>query len=202
VAFTRSKLTIFFQSNGGGNVPPVGWTETWYTNDTDPELALARCKAYCNLRRQLLGLGAVITGYRVSDTATIRSTRVDVLTGKDGQSSIFTADPEDAFDPAHEDLLSRVESGENYRRSMFLSGMPDSVTNQLKNQGVTAAFVTNAVWTNLANFITARFLIRVKKKDNPNIGTIIFVPISGIIPKTVRHRNRGRPFDLFRGRRG
>lgn len=196
---TQAKLTIFFAASGGRGVPPTGWTETWYKVENDYKNALGAAITYAKARKEILGFKASILGVRVSDAILKRETLVSQLSESGGTSTIYTND-NDQHDPTQVDLLIRVEASENFRRSWFLAGLPDSVTEQLKEQGVNAPFLNGPpikkVYTTMFD---QGFCIR--RKDPAVPGTFILSPITSLIPRMVRNRKRGRPFDLFHGLR-
>lgn len=200
MAFTQAKMTIFFGASGGRGVPPTGWSETWYTRDTSYDATLKSAEKYCKVRKQLLGKSAFLIGARVSDAIVKRDTLITELQGEDQTTSSYFTGDGDIHDPTQVDLLVRVEGGPFYRRSWFVSGLPDSVTDQAKEFGVTNFFTALPLWKQLLKVMTdQRFCIRAKDRDNPN--QKILVDITNIIPRMVRNRKRGRPFDLFHGAR-
>jgi hypothetical protein len=190
-----TKVTIFFATQGG--TVPVGWTETWYDLSTFLPGALSNAKKYIGVRKNLLGKGAKITFIRVTDTANLRFTNVYQVPESEGIGSTYVNSPADDFDQAHEDLLVRVEAGAGNRRSWFISGLPDSQTDQLKVKGMDAAFVDGPLIGLVYGVILANnWAIRIGKKPN-----FTYPAITSFVARMVRNRKRGRPFDLFRGKR-
>lgn len=196
---TQGKMTIFFGATGGTGVPPTGWTETWFKNEVDYKNMLGIALGYCKVRRNLLGKQAFITHVRVSDAIIKRDTLVEQLNADEGSGKVYTQDG-DEHDPTQVDLLVRIESGELRRRSLFLAGLPDSVCQQLKENGISAPFILGPSFKNWQKYVIDNQLgIRFKVSSNPDVYQI--GNITSIQPRMVRNRKRGRPFDLFRGLR-
>lgn len=195
----NGKITFFFEGSGPAK---TGWTETWYTSDDSFLTMGALADSYLLPRRGLLGPGAEIKYWRTesTDPAKKRSTRVRFMTGTEGKPYFYTSSPADDFDPSQSDLLLRIDGndsgGVTARRSLMLAGIPDSQTDQLKAQGINAPYVTNGIWTGFSTFVKGAFLIR--KGKSP---TFSYIPIVNVQPIMMRNRKRGRPFELFRGRR-
>lgn len=199
MAIARGKFTIFFNAQGG--TAPTGWTESWYKTVTDYSELLALAAGYVKVRKELLGDGASITYYRISDDTVKRDTQVVYVQGKDGISQKYT-NAEDAYDPVQVDLLLRVEGTPFTRRQWALSGLPDSVTRSLVAGGVEGVFINGAAFKNLTSYIISNGLaIRKEVKPSTDPKTYVLITVDKIQPITVRNRKRGRPFNLFRGRR-
>lgn len=200
------KNTFFFQADGGS--VPTGWTETWWSFHATLDTAQTAAKQYMVVRKQLLGLGAKATAWRGAIVANKRITQVYFFQGNEGIGSTYNNTATDAFDPAHEDLLCRAASAfqpgpppVSSRRPVFLAGLPDRVTDQLKAQGMDAAFIQGADFKQWVNAITNIPYYNRKKIANGPPKVYEGYQIATIQPIMVRHRNRGRPFFLFRGRR-
>lgn len=198
---------VFFFTALPGPVP-VGWTETLYSFHATLDLAQQAARTLNNARRQLLGVGATSYAWRGNLVAQKRISQVYFFQAGETTSNVFTNSPADDFDPAHEDLMCRVESivnpGPNLlyaRRAYFLAGLPDSQTDQLKAQGIAAAFVNGPAFQTWRDLLfNTPYYIRKKTANGP---PPVFDgrAITKFTPIMVRHRNRGRPFFLFRGRR-
>lgn len=195
---TQGKMVIFFGATGGQGVPPTGWTETWYKTEVDYKNLLGFATGYAKVRKQLLGINAFITAVRVSDALIKRDTLFEQLNADQGEGKVYNQ-AGDEHDPTQVDLLIRLESTELRRRSLFMAGLPDSVAQQLKENGIGAAFLNGPSMKAWMRYITDnQFAIRFKDPANP--GLFLLGNITGIVPRMVRNRKRGRPFDLFRGR--
>jgi hypothetical protein len=206
------KNTFFFAAEGKS--VPVGWTETWWSFHASLDAAETAARTYVTVRKQLLGLGARVTAWRGTFNPAAfpaqnvkRISQVYFFQGNEGIGSTYTIEATDAFDPAHEDLLCRAESlfqagppPVGSRRSVFLSGMPDRLTDQLKAQGVDAAFLGADFKQWVKRLKEIPYYIR-KKITNGPPPTYNGYAIESVQPIMIRHRNRGRPFFLFRGRR-
>lgn len=207
------KNTFFFKTAGA----PVdtGWTETWWSFHASLDLAEVAARQYAGRRSDLLGFGASMLAWRGTLNPAAfgpgaipkRITKVYFFTGTEGISTTYKAQGSDDFDPAHEDLLLRIQATVALvpqqivvHRSAFLSGIPDSQTDQLKKQGVNAPYVNDATWKQFVRQLTTiPYYSRIKDVANP--GKFLAYAISDVQPIMVRHRNRGRPFFQFRGRR-
>jgi len=197
---TNTKVNIFFEAAGGTS--PTGWTETFYMPGTSLQQNLnSVVQQYVSPRASLLGMGARIQSIRVSHVAADRQTFIQFMSGKQGQPDLFTTSPQDDYDPTQVDLLLRIQDAIGKRRQFWLGGLPDSVTDQLVQQGVTGAFVNSPVFKQWSNAITGLgFQIQsIAMKGPPPVYS--YNAINLVQPIMVRKRNRGRPFYLFRGRR-
>lgn len=196
-----SKFTVFFEAQGG--TAPTGWTETMYSNlpVTDVNLDLL-VQNYVPARRQLLGNGAFIQGARLSTIPPNRQASVQFFQGNFGLPSVFTHSPADDYDPTQVDLLLRVDDGNGHRRQFWLGGLPDSQTDQLLAQGMSSGFINSASMRNFKRALTTGGSLGLRygvtKPPSP-VGT--YAKFVNVTPIMVRNRKRGRPFELFRGRR-
>jgi hypothetical protein len=194
-----TKLTVFFEATGG--TAPTGWTETFYCPLTDLDLTIKLGKDYAKVRKALLGVGASMKFIRAADIPPDRTTVVYYLVGKEGEPDLFTTSPADDHDPTQVDLLVRMDSTPKGRRQFALSGLPDSVTDQLLLTGVNGAFTASPAFKQWSNFIQTRNLqIRVRTAVGPP-PVYSYNTINRLTPIMIRNRKRGRPFELFRGRR-
>lgn len=201
MADALGKVTIFFEAQGKS--VPTGWTETFWVGTSDLTVNVQNVIAkYVNKRRALLGTGAFIQAVRSTSVPSTRLSYIQFLVGKEGDASLFTNADADAYDPTQVDLLVRLQSTDGHRRQMWVGGLPDSVTDQLVTNGITGAFVASPAWKQFAQGIKdAQFQIRWKATNGPP-PTYNASLITDIFPVQVRNRKRGRPFFLFRGRRG
>lgn len=197
----RAKGTVFFQAVGGS--VPVGWTETWYTADSNQDALISNLVNYVKVRKQLLGAGASIIAVRAADDTVPRATKIQEIVGNAGIGTIYNAIPADAFDPLQSDLLVRISAGVAAHRNFFLAGIPDSQDNQLDQAGINPAFIGNAAWKDWINFITVGSNFRIRFQPVPHVipAQYALTTITDAVPRMMRKRNRGRPFFLFRGRR-
>lgn len=209
----RIKHTFFYETKGKST--NTGWTETLWGNQPDLDTARANAKDYMTIRKNLLGIGAIALAWRGTlvpagfiPPAPKRITQVYFFQGNEGVGEQFVRSPDDDYDPAHEDLLLSVQSAfdpgpppQSSRRSMFLSGLPDSQTDQLKTQGMNAPYLFGAQMSQFIKELTGGRWYNRKKTGAGPPATFTAYPISRVQPIMVRHRNRGRTFFPFRGRR-
>lgn len=200
MADAGSKINIFFEASGG--TAPTGWTETFWSDRTDLKaLLLAVRQQYIPKRRDLLGVGARLQAIRVSNIPPNRVSYVYFTQAKEGNGTLFDNAGPDDYDPTQVDLLWRLQTVGGKRRQFYMSGLPDSVTDQIQDQGVTGAFVNSAAvkqWQTAVQAIPMG--IRFKTADGPP-PVFAWDQITDFIPVMIRNRKRGRPFELFRGRR-
>jgi hypothetical protein len=191
---------ILFQAQGG--TAPTGWTETYWSGTANLQVSVdAAVNSYVPKRAALLGLGARIQAVKATSIPSNRSSFLRFLVGKEGDANLFTAGDADAYDPTQVDLLCRVETANFKRRSLWIAGLPDSVTNQLLATGITGAFTASPAWKQFVAAIqNTGFQIRYKDTNGPP-PTYMASEITRVQPIMVRNRKRGRPFFLFRGRR-
>ena len=204
MADAGSRVTFFFEFEGG--TAAAGWTENFYLQASPSQNLLVAIKnKYIPLRAALLGVGATLKSVRMSSIPATRATQVYICQGTEGQSkSVFTSniDKGTDTDPTQVDLLLRAQTAEGKRRQFWLAGIPDSATDTGVQQGVVGAFVNGGdfqAWVKAC--IALNFQIRWKIQPFlPNklysaTNIITFQPVS------IRNRKRGRPFNLYRGRR-
>jgi len=199
MADAASKVTVFFESTGG--TASTGWTETFYSSEGDLPTAADVCvKKYIPKRVEMLGVQAFCRGVRVTKIPSNRLSYVQFITGeKDQTGGIWAAETDGQHDPTQVDLLCRAQTADGHRRSLWIAGLPDTVCNQLKAQGVTAGFLNGAIFKQWMGAIRSiPYGIRWKSGAGP---VYTLSPIVEILPVMVRNRKRGRPFFLFRGRR-
>lgn len=195
-----SKITFFFESNGG--TAPTGWTETFYSQNANINQVLADAKStYVGARAVMLGVGCSLQSIRVSDFVNKRITQVAFVSGGSGQSKTYTDPATDFFDPTQVDLLVRLQTDAGKKRSLALSGLPDKVTDQLVQQGIFDFFTNGPGFKNWLKAITALAYCVRYKVPGSNPAVYLTDVIAGGQAIMVRNRKRGRPFDLFRGRR-
>jgi hypothetical protein len=201
----KQKIVIFYEASG--KTAPTGWTETWWTGNSDPNGALEEAKAYVALRRNFLGQGAYVQSVRVSTipippAVASRVAGLYFFQGTEGLPQQYTNSPDDDYDPTQVDLLLRVKAGNNAQRSWWMGGIPDSQTDQLKTQGTTAPFIQQVIQSQtVQKIISNGWMVRSQIKPHTNPATFQAFAITSVQPIMVRNRKRGRPFYLFRGRR-
>lgn len=195
------KIMIGFEAAGG--TAPTGWSEVWYDTGSDVQVALQKAKNYVAKRKDLLGQGATVQFAKITNIPPNRQSTIYFFEGKEGTPTIFTNSPADDYDPTQVDLLIRVEGSgpPAARRQWSMSGLPDSVTDQLIAQGIKGAFTSSPIFKQVLAVIQANAWGIRKKTANGPPATYTFVSINKITPIMVRNRKRGRPFMLFRGRR-
>lgn len=194
-----SKVTIGFAASGG--TAPTGWTETYWSGTVDLRIsAQAAVNSYVPKRAALLGLGSKIQFVRATTVPPNRNSFIIFMVGKEGDPTIFDAGTQDAYDPTQVDLLVRLQTANNKRRSLWIAGLPDSVTNQLIATGINGSFTGSPAWKQFVqSILSTGFQIRYKV-TTPSPGYEA-AEITQVQPIMVRNRKRGRPFFLFRGRR-
>lgn len=195
-----SKITFFFESNGG--TAPTGWTETFYSQNANINQVLSQSLAqYVGPRALMLGVGCSLQSIRVARFPLERTTQISFITGASGTSKQYTDPATDFYDPTQVDLLVRLQTDGGKKRSLALSGLPDKVTDQLVQQGIFDFFVNGPGFKNWIKAITSlNFCIRYRVAPGPSPSYLTDVITTGQAIM-VRNRKRGRPFDLFRGRR-
>lgn len=195
-----SKIIIRFEASGGAT--PTGWSETWYSAQADiTVVANQDVLPYVKARAQLLGIGAHVESATVSQYPATRITRVYYFQGSVGYPPSLLQSPQDDYDPTQVDLLLRIEDTSGHRRQLWLGGLPDSQTDQLKAQGMSASFLVGPLMTQYVKAIkTAGWGVRsLYLVGPPKVYT--FNPVQYVQPIMIRNRKRGRPFELFHGRR-
>src|SRR5262249_26477925 len=142
--------------------------ETWYSSQTDLGNLIQQGRNYVKVRRALLGVGTNVQFLRASTIPPNRVTQVYFTTGKEGEPDLFTTSPDDDHDPTQVDLLVRIDATPKGRRQLALSGLPDSVTDQLLLTGVKGAFTSSAAYKQWSSFIqNSGWGIRVKTAVGP-----------------------------------
>jgi hypothetical protein len=158
--------------------------------------------AYVKVRVPLLGNGAFIKAYRISslDPALKRLTQIKFMQGDAG-----TPRTSSQSDPSQVDLLVRLKADASpAARNLWLSGLPDAYTNQLVAQGMEATFLFAGPFKKYLGFLTDpanALAIRAEVKPRTDPRTYQAIPIRQAEPIMIRKKDRGRPFNLFRGRR-
>ena len=201
MADAKSRVQIFLKSPDGP--VPVGWSETFYSADTDLTVAANRAmNIYVPKRAQLLGIGAQVYAVRTTNVVPNRLSYLRFVSDADGKSEIFKTPEKDDTDPTQVDLLLRMMDSTNHRRQFWLGGLPDSTTDQLKAQGMDAPFLRSPAYKQwVACIATLQWAIRYRiPPTSPK--TYDSGVISNVLPIMIRNRKRGRPFFLYRGRRG
>jgi hypothetical protein len=221
----KSKASIRFDFTrvlaGQPNSPAqsfIGWSETfWSTRDPASLMQLIRSN-YLPARNSLLAPGCGITEVVTANVPANKATNVFYPQGKDavgnypatGSGGPGAADS----DPEWIALLLRLETQAGKRRQLWLSGLPDNVTN---TQGPAGLFISSSTarfenGIDQAYVLSPAFIAWASAMQACNFGiryitghgppkTYICDPIVRVIPISVRKRNRGRPHDLERARR-
>lgn len=197
-----ARAQVLFEAEGG--TAPTGWTETFYaTGQTPEQLRDYLIDNYVPVRLDLMGIGARIQAVVAKNIPPNRISSIAFVTPPKGPPSRFFGNngPDD-FDPTQVDLLIRLETAGGKRRQFWMAGLPDSVTDQLLNQGIhDASFLSSQAFVRWVKVVTGGVLsIRFKTANGPPpvFGSAIITKATAIM---VRNRKRGRPFFLFRGRR-
>lgn len=204
MADANTKVSIFFETFG--KKTNTGWTETFYMNSASPldQISFNVRRGYIPARVNLLGIGARAKYLRISNIPPNRSSFVEYLTGGKGEGTYYIHDVIDDFDPTQNDLLLRMQTAQvngAKRRSFWLAGLPDEVTDTGQETGVKPTFISDGNWGKFVKAIfDMQFLIRyVESKGPPKVYKAD--PIAFIVPVETRKRNRGRPFNQFRGKK-
>lgn len=191
----------------------VGWSETLWLQATHVDLldALPDAISLAILRAKMLGPGYQLRFARVSKEGVFRDSRLEELNlpGK-----LLTRAPDgDEGDFASSCVLLRMESSDNYRRSMYIAGAPDFIQKIDKD-------IDEPEWVSFFNAWKAQVINkfayfavtagadgrRPPKVLNPNPPPkytprpMSLQPIRRIIIREYSTRKRGRPFGLYRGR--
>lgn len=97
----------------------AGWSESWYLQASSHQQAADKLQTVGPTRMKLLGGGASIEYWRVSDVAILGDSAIVVTNEWALSTGVTSADePWDA-------VYVRVEAGPLYRRQMWLRGIPD-----------------------------------------------------------------------------
>jgi hypothetical protein len=207
------RITFFFEDFQA--VRHVGWSEIIWLNTTGGDLlaAVETARVLATLRAQLLGPGYQLSVIRASKEGVFRDSRVLQVnyTGKPGP---FSPSGEEG-DFASSAVLIRMEADDKDRRQMWLSGAPDSlqtinsnitdpdwlqkfkkwgaeITGQYAYFGLTKDAATNKAPKKTLNPTPPpKYVVRPMQLYN----------ITKVILREYSTRKRGRPFDLYRGRR-
>ena len=201
MADAGAKCVIFFEAQGGS--APTGWTETFYLLGGPSAPMMKNIFAtYVPLRVDLLGVGATMQAVRLSSVPATRATLLQYLTPGQGVGKTFSVFPADDYDPTQVDLLLRIQDQAGKRRQFWLGGLPDSITVSLVQNGILGRYIWAPGFTQFTqSMIDAGFCIRWKSGGVAPNFTYTATPFFSIQLETIRNRKRGRPFDLFHGRR-
>lgn len=200
MADVNTRVTLYYEASGG--TAPTGWTETFFSDDSSLDQILDKAQnIYLPKRVDLFGAGVVCKYIKAANIPPNRQTLTRFITGKAGENSQLSNSQQDAYDPVQVDLLIRLNTANGKQRQFWLAGIADKYTNQLVTQGMTAPFLEGPAFKQfLAAMKKAEFRIRYKVTNGPpptyDSGLIV-----GQVPVMIRNRKRGRPFNLFRGRR-
>lgn len=198
-----SRGQVLFEASGG--TAPTGWSENFFApSGMDPQsFRDYLIDNYVPKRQQLMGIGAFVQAVVAKKIPPNRTSSIAfVAPPKGGINSREYSNPgPDDYDPTQVDLLLRMETASGKRRQFWLGGLPDSVTDQLLEQGLKAAFLFSAAFIQWIKVVTGGVIsIRFRATVGPP-PTFNSEIITKVQPIMVRNRKRGRPFFLFRGRR-
>lgn len=129
------RATFFFQNSNN-----YGWTETIYSAKTSIVDALAAAQSLARLRISMLGTDAFLTNLRVSDDLVKRDSFVWQNPSSSQGTSVHNAKPSDIPNTC---LVCRMESGPQYRRTLYIRGQEDDCT------------TNGGVYTPTPNFVDA-----------------------------------------------
>ena len=194
-----SKIIIGFES-AGANIP-TGWTELFYSTNTDlKSVRDAWVGTYVTPRARLLGQGARLTVVKVTQVSPTTRTSYIQKIGLAGQAQRYTG-ANDQFDPTQGDLWIRMQDANGKRRGCWLAGVPDSQTISALPNGITQSYVTDGTWTGWVKALKVLGACIQWKTPGSNPPVYNWTLIMDIEALEMRNRKRGRPFPLFRGRR-
>lgn len=202
MADALSKVTIFYQFQGGS--APAGWTENFYlAAAANPALLLTIQNAYIPKRVEILGAGATMVSIRLSTVPANRITQVYILKPGEGQSKTYVAGTKSSdTDPTQVDLLCRVQDIFGKRRQLWIAGIPDIATDTAVAGGIEGTYSLSGAFTQLTGTMV-KLGFGIRWRANPGVlpATYTFGQFLSVQPVSVRNRKRGRPFNLYRGRR-
>jgi hypothetical protein len=202
MADAAAKVNFFFEAAGA--TTPQGWTETFWTSVAASQNQLQNIvNNYVSQRCALLGQGASLQFARITNVPANRISFIQYMTGKQGLANLFTNPPGDDYDLSSLDLLVRMQDNVGKRRQFWMGGLPDSQTDTGQQNGILGAFVNSPAWKQWLQAIgNCGFGIRsIQAKGPPTTYMFNLIQLPLVQPIMTRKRSRGRPFDLFRGRR-
>lgn len=115
----QKRITFFFKNDNG-----AGWSETFYVAAATIEAALVAGERLATVRRPLLAQGNELLQIRASLDDPLRDSRVSTSTaGAPGAGERDTLGA-----TANLALLCRIEAGSQFRRQLYLRGVPDDTS--------------------------------------------------------------------------
>lgn len=160
----HTKGTMFFSG------PNTGWSESFFSAETNLAVVLTRLQSLAGLRAQLLGSGNSIIGLRASqvDPAGAAQVKAVAIPGTSGaaRDAVFVA------------VQIVISAGTVNRRQFLLRGVPDAtVTNGI----YTGGGLFDAAMANYLNtLISQQWQLRVVDKSN-EIFKVLSVDAAGLV---------------------
>lgn len=120
------KLTLIF------NAERRGWTESFYMDYSSYATADVAAQALLEKRIPLLGIGAKVEAYRLSDIAVAG----DALLYTPPVNNVINNQTQLVRDVPEVAALARIQATDNYRRQLWLRGIPDDWASWNQTVGV------------------------------------------------------------------
>lgn len=143
----------------------LGWSESWYLEQSNSDFALAQAGSLAALRQKLLASGVNLEYIRVSDVAIAGDANVKLI-DEWGTTQI------DGADTPWNAIYVRIQAGDQYRRQMWLRGVPDAwIAPTLGNpaSNVWPGALTSALDKFVAKLKNVPFKLKVISKDTGDI---------------------------------
>lgn len=115
------KVNLFFQQAGVFGTAAQGWSETYYTQASSPDVAYNQMVPFITDRCSLLAQPAEFQAVRISDVAIKRDSGLFPVFG------VPSFNPDYQADTAWNAALIHMTSGSIYWRQLYLRGIPDGV---------------------------------------------------------------------------
>jgi len=143
------------------NQERMGWSETWYLDQSNYDLALVSATNTATRRSMLLGAGPKLEYIRVSDVLVPGDSKVTKV-------GVDTVTQTDTADTPWNAIYCRFNAGPLYRRQVWLRGIPDDwirLINGAPNQNISPAAM-NSAFNTFKNYIIAQgYMLKCTKKD-------------------------------------
>ena len=156
-------VNLFFEQG------KAGWSETWYTRQNNIAAAYTDATNLAKARAQLLGQTTQLVEARVSDVTVFRDSEVSI---QQLPAGFFT--PKTISDNPFSALLLRLEAGAQYRRQLYLRGLPLGVSSTATSPVPPIVGFFNAALNVFFNYVlgaskaSTGLAVRVQSKDPPN----------------------------------
>lgn len=191
------RITFFFSQP----VLRTGWTEQYYTLDTQHEVAAQRASGLYPVRLNLAGNSTYLDAIRVSNVDHPRDSMVENFSGIP-QRGTFGKD--DTSDVGWTSILVEKVWDPVKKNRVFMRGVPDDIIRvpvSLASQVIVQSAKFQANFLEYSNALkNLNFAVRTKV-PSPGTGFVYSAPIqfARIVRATTRHI--GRPFGVPVGRR-